>query len=101
MSSITTRLALLAGLGMLGMTAQAAALGTSNIADTQSAKAAKIQVAVQWQCMTDDGYGRKLPCSMGYKAANPNWKGSDACHVKHANGKTMPCSAATKAKFQK
>lgn len=50
--------------------------------------------------MTDDGYGRKLPCSMGYKAANPNWKGTDACHQK-VKGKTVPCDAATKAKYQK
>jgi hypothetical protein len=47
--------------------------------------------------MTDDGYGRKLPCSMNYKTANPNWKKSDACHVKGKGGKTTPCTDAQKA----
>ncbi len=78
MSPISTRLALLAGLGMLAMTVQASA-------------------QPRWACMTDDGYGRKLPCSMGYKAANPNWKSSDACHVKGKNGKVTPCTDAQKA----
>ena len=63
MSSIATRLALLAGFGMLAMTVQASA-------------------QPRWACMTDDGYGRKLPCSMNYKTANPNWKSSDACPSK-------------------
>ena len=78
MSSIATRFALLAGLGMLAMTTQASA-------------------QPRWACMTDDGYGRKLPCSMNYKKANPNWKSSDACHVKGKGGKTTPCTDAQKA----
>ena len=78
MSSTATRLALLAGFGMLFMTAQASA-------------------QPRWSCMTDDGYGRKLPCSMAYKTANPNWKKSDACHVKGKGGKGTPCTDAQKA----
>ena len=78
MSSIATRFALLAGLGMLAMTTQASA-------------------QPRWACMTDDGYGRKLPCSMNYKKGNPNWKSSDACHVKGKGGKTTPCTDAQKA----
>ena len=52
---IATRFALLAGPGMLATTTQASA-------------------QPRWACMTDDGYGRELPCSMNYKKANPNWK---------------------------
>ncbi|MEJ0076640.1 MAG: hypothetical protein WDO17_14545 [Alphaproteobacteria bacterium] len=55
----------------------------------------------QWQCMTDDGYGRKLPCDMGYKAANPNWKATNACHTKGKGGKVTPCTDAQKASFTK
>ena len=33
----------------------------------------------QYQCFTDDGYGRKRPCSAGYKAANPTWRAGDSC----------------------
>jgi hypothetical protein len=77
MSSIGKCLALVVGIGMFGI-AQASA-------------------QPRWACMTDDGYGRKLPCSMNYKAANPNWKASDACHVKGKGGKVTPCTAAQKA----
>ena len=78
-------LALLAGIGTLGIVT----FGTA-------AQAA----GPQWACMTDDGYGRKLPCSMGYKAQNPNWKSTDACHVK-SKGKVKPCSDAQKAQNTK
>ena len=67
--------------------------------DNPAPKLSGIQFA-QYQCFTDDGYGRKLPCSMGYKAANPSWKGTDACHTQ-SKGKVVPCSAATKAKLSK
>jgi hypothetical protein len=78
MSSIGKCLALIIGIGTLGIAQQASA-------------------QPRWACMTDDGYGRKLPCSMNYKAANPNWKASDACHVKGQGGKMTPCTDAQKA----
>ncbi|MGB9370249.1 MAG: hypothetical protein WCE79_29995 [Xanthobacteraceae bacterium] len=81
MSSIGKCLALIVGIGTFAITQQAS--------------------AQTWGCMTDDGYGRKLPCSMSYKAANPNWKASDACHVKGKGGKMTPCTSAQKAKFAK
>ena len=81
MLSSAPRLALLAAIGIFGFTAQASAQPV-------------------WGCMTDDGYGRKMPCSASYKASNPNWKGSDACHTKKG-GKMVPCTAAQKAKFTK
>lgn len=85
MSSTVKCLALLAALGTLGIVT----FGTSAHA-----------AGPQWACMTDDGYGRKLPCDMGYKAKNPNWKSSDACHVK-SKGKVTPCTDAQKASFKK
>jgi hypothetical protein len=81
MSPIVKCLALLVGIGTFGLTQQA--------------------FAANYQCMTDDGYGRKLPCDFRYKAANPNWKASDACHTKGKGGKITPCSEAEKAKFAK
>ena len=81
MSKTAKCLSLLVGIGTLGIVA----FGTA-------AQAA----GPQWACMTDDGYGRKLPCSMSYKNANPNWKSGDACHVK-SKGKTKPCTDAQKA----
>jgi hypothetical protein len=52
-------------------------------------------------CMTDDGYGRKRPCSAGYKAANPNWRAGDSCFTDEGNGRYRPCSAGYKAKHAK
>jgi len=52
-------------------------------------------------CMTDDGYGRRRPCSANYKAANPNWRGSNDCFTDDGYGRKRPCSANYKAKYQK
>ena len=38
--------------------------------------------------MTDDGYGRKRPCSAGYKAANPQWRAGDSCFTDEATAVT-------------
>jgi hypothetical protein len=54
-----------------------------------------------YTCMTDDGYGRKRPCSAGYKAANPNWRAGDSCFTDEGNGRYRPCSAGYKAKHKK
>jgi hypothetical protein len=55
----------------------------------------------RWSCMTDDGYGRKRPCSASYKAANPNWRGGDDCFTDEGYGRYRPCSASYKAKHKK
>jgi hypothetical protein len=54
-----------------------------------------------YTCMTDDGYGRKRPCSAGYKAANPGWRGGDSCFTDDGYGRFRPCSAGYKAKHKK
>jgi hypothetical protein len=56
---------------------------------------------VSYTCMTDDGYGRKRPCSAGYKTANPNWRGGDSCFTDDGYGRYRPCSAGYKAKHAK
>jgi hypothetical protein len=76
-------LALLAGIAMTGLSVSAAS------------------AANKYTCMTDDGYGRKRPCSAGYKAANPQWRAGDSCFTDEGNGRFRPCSAGYKAKHAK
>ena len=57
--------------------------------------------ASKYTCMTDDGYGRKRPCSAGFKTANPNWRAGDSCFTDEGNGRYRPCSAGYKAKHAK
>jgi len=78
-------LALLAGIAVSGL----------NVSTASAAK------AVSYVCMTDDGYGRKRPCSAGYKAANPNWRAGDSCFTDDGYGRKRPCSAGYKAKQAK
>jgi hypothetical protein len=53
------------------------------------------------ECMTDDGYGRKRPCSAGYKREHANWRGTDDCFTDDGYGRKRPCSAGYKAKYAK
>jgi tRNA U34 5-methylaminomethyl-2-thiouridine-forming methyltransferase MnmC len=55
----------------------------------------------KYECMTDDGYGRKRSCSASYKAEHPNWRGSDDCYTDDGYGRKRSCSASYKAKHQK
>ena len=48
-----------------------------------------------YECFTDDGYGRKLPCSYSYKQSaeqknnsNLNWD----CFTDDGYGRKLPCS---------
>jgi hypothetical protein len=76
-------LTLLAGIAMTGATVSTAS------------------AANKYTCMTDDGYGRKRPCSAGFKAANPNWRAGDRCFTDEGNGRYRPCSAQYKATHAK
>ena len=78
-------LALLAGVAIVGQTSSAALAASK----------------VSYVCMTDDGYGRKRPCSAGYKSANPNWRAGDSCFTDDGYGRKRPCSAGYKAKHAK
>jgi hypothetical protein len=66
-----------------------------------SGAAVAAQRGVVYECMTDDGYGRKRPCSASYKTANPNWRGGDDCFTDEGYGRYRPCSANYKAKHSK
>jgi hypothetical protein len=85
MTSTLTKIALLAGISIIGM----------NVTPVFAAS------QVSYVCMTDDGYGRKRPCSAGYKAANANWRAGDSCFTDDGYGRTRPCSAGYKAKHAK
>jgi len=86
MKSMATRIVLMvgvaAGIAMVGLTGPAFS-------------------ANKYSCMTDEGNGRYRPCSAGYKASNPNWRGGDSCFTDEGNGRYRPCSAGYKAKHQK
>ena len=85
MTSMLIRIALLTGVAVVGL----------NATPVFATK------AESYVCMTDDGYGRKRPCSAGYKAANPNWRAGDSCFTDDGYGRKRPCSAGYKAKHAK
>ena len=69
MTSLITRSALLAGLGVAFMTLPAFALSRTTIDEGPlfKARTAQLQLAASpYDCYTDDGYGRKRPCSAGF-----------------------------------
>jgi len=90
---ITIRNSLLSAALVATATLASAALSTTN-----TARAAYVD---KYTCMTDDGYGRYRPCSQGYKAANPNWRGGDSCFTDDGYGRYRPCSQGYKAKHAK
>ena len=79
-----------AGLGAILLAAVTAVPGNAIL----SSRAAAAESLV---CMTDDGYGRLRPCSAGYKAANPNWRGGETCYTDDGYGRFRPCSAGFKS----
>jgi hypothetical protein len=86
MTSMATRIAIAAGL--------AAGLGMAALSSPAFAKD-------KYECMTDDGYGRKRSCSAAYKAEHANWRGTDDCYTDDGYGRKRSCSASYKAKHQK
>ena len=77
-----------------------AATSAAMAGSSGSTKAANVQFAAV-QCVTDDGYGRKRPCSALYKKEHPNWRGGDECMTDDGYGRFRPCSAGFKAKHDK
>jgi len=47
----------------------------------------------KYECFTDDGYGRMLPCSGRYKAEHRNWRQSNECFTDEGNGRYRPCDS--------
>jgi hypothetical protein len=68
MKSFAMRAALLAGIGTVMLTFPAASLPSPDRTDVRQPKAFNTQYAVSpYDCFTDDGYGRKRPCSANFK----------------------------------
>ena len=58
------------------------------------AEPAGIQLAAnKFECFTDDGYGRKFPCSARYKRDNPQWRSSSECLTDEGYGRYRPCDS--------
>ena len=49
----------------------------------------------RYECFTDDGYGRKLPCSYGFKVSK-RADGSFDCFTDDGYGRKLPCSYGIK-----
>jgi len=96
----STAVLVLAGIATIAMSASAAATALSGSTNAPAAKAPGIQLAAV-QCYTDDGYGRKRPCSASYKKAHPDWRAGDQCYTDDGYGRRRSCSAAYKAKYKK
>lgn len=57
---------------------------------------AKQKAATSYECFTDDGYGRKLPCSYGYKQVRSAEKNQFDCFTDDGYGRRLPCSYGIK-----
>jgi hypothetical protein len=80
---------------LITMTALAA-LGLV-FAATNGATAAQKSASSKYECFTDDGYGRKLPCSYGFKLAKRADGGYD-CFTDDGYGRKLTCSYGLKRK---
>jgi hypothetical protein len=81
---------------LLITTTSLAALGVIFAAGTNVATAAEKQKsASRYECFTDDGYGRKLPCSYGYKLQK-RADGNYDCFTDDGYGRKLTCSYGIK-----
>jgi hypothetical protein len=71
------------------------ALGLIFAATNVATAAEKQKSASRYECFTDDGYGRKLPCSYGYKLTKRD-DGSFDCFTDDGYGRKLPCSYGIK-----
>ena len=73
-------------------TVSLAVLGLSLVAGSNGATAASQKQAAsnQYECFTDDGYGRKRPCSAGYMQKSAS--GTYECFTDDGYGRKLPCS---------
>jgi hypothetical protein len=61
------------------------------VAGTNAATAAQKSASSRYECFTDDGYGRKLPCSYGYKVTK-RADGNYDCFTDDGYGRKLTCS---------
>ena len=52
----------------------------------------------KYECFTDDGYGRKLPCSFLYQKQNQNWRNPNDCFTDEGYGRYRPCDSLFKSR---
>lgn len=80
---------------MLSLTTMSlAVLGLSLVGGANTAIASAKTAANPYECFTDDGYGRKLPCSFRYqKRADKN---PYECFTDDGYGRKLPCSFRVK-----
>jgi len=70
------------------------ALAFTGVSGLKSAAPSGIEhVANKYECFTDDGYGRKFPCSARYKRENPQWRNSNDCFTDEGYGRYRPCDS--------
>ena len=79
---------------LLATTMSLAVLGLIVAAGSSTASAAS-KTSGRYECLTDDGYGRKLPCSYGYKVSK-RADGSFDCTTDDGYGRKLPCSYGIK-----
>ena len=90
----------LAGVAATLITLPAGAAGSSGNSESTAAAAANVQYAAV-ECMTDDGYGRRRPCSALYRTQKPNWRAGNECMTDEGGGRFRPCNSLYKAKHDK
>ena len=73
-----------------------AALAFTFIGGAHMASAGQKEAAANsYECFTDDGYGRKRPCSAGYQQKRAE-KPSNECVTDDGYGRKRSCSAGVK-----
>lgn len=73
-----------------------AAIGLAALAGSTSvASASQKTGAANYECFTDDGYGRKRPCAQGFKSKSAA-QTRDNCFTDDGYGRRKPCAANIK-----
>jgi hypothetical protein len=65
--------------------------GSANVASATQQKS----TASNYECFTDDGYGRKRPCAQGFQQKRAE-QGRDNCFTDDGYGRRKPCAANIK-----
>jgi hypothetical protein len=75
-----------------------AALGLTLLGTAHVATAAPRQqtAAGAYECFTDDGYGRKRPCSAGYQKQKQAEQPASECMTDDGYGRKRSCAAGVK-----
>ena len=98
----TLRILAAAGLALALPSLPAFAFSTGPLTAASAAAPAGVQLtASKYECFTDDGYGRRFPCSARYKRENPSWRSSGQCFTDEGYGRYRPCDSFYKGRQSK